>query len=370
VSRSDKKVRYAVVGQGWFAQEAVLPAFANATDNSELAALVSGNAEKRQALAKKYKVPAHGYEEYGALLRSGAIDAVYIVTPNSKHREHAVAAARAGVHVLCEKPLADTSDACREMIEACESANVRLMTAYRLHFEEANLKAVEIAKSGQIGEVRAFGSVFTMKVEDDDNVRLDAGLGGGPLHDIGVYCINAARYILRAEPAEVAAFAANSGDPKFREVPELVAAVMRFPGGRLATFTCGFGESKVQEYRAVGTAGDLRLDPAYGHSGDLVHHLTVGGKTTTTTFRHRDQVGPEVLYFSECVLTGRRPEPDGWEGLADVRVIEALYESAKTGGAVALGPFEPKRRPDMGQVIKRPPTEKPGLVDAAPPHGD
>src|SRR5688572_28630339 len=136
------RIRYAVVGLGWFGQEAVLPAFRNVKKNSVLAALVSGDAEKRQELSKQYKVPAYSYEQYDELLRSGSIDAVYIVLPNAMHHEYTVRAAAAGVHVLCEKPMADSTSACKEMIDACRRNNVRLMIAYRLHFEEANLKAV------------------------------------------------------------------------------------------------------------------------------------------------------------------------------------------------------------------------------------
>src|SRR5438094_122261 len=138
------RVRYAVVGAGWFGQEAVLPAFANANENSELATIVSGDAKKRATLSAKYKVPAISYQEYGQLLASGSVDAVYVVTPNSEHKEHVLAAAERGVHVLCEKPLADTAAAAEEIVGACDRGGVLLMTAYRLHFEKANLTAAEL----------------------------------------------------------------------------------------------------------------------------------------------------------------------------------------------------------------------------------
>lgn len=361
-----KKVRYAVVAAGWFGQAAVLPAFANARENSELVAIISGDAEKRSLLSADYGVPAYSYEQYEDLLKSGAVDAVYVVSPNSEHHGHTVVAARHGIHVLCEKPLADTAAAAEAMIAACEEAGVHLMTAYRLHFEKANLSAIELIRKGQIGEPRVMVSTFTQQV-DPDNTRLDADLGGHPLRDVGVYCVNAARYLFRDEPTEVTAFAATGPDPKFNEVPEMVSAVMRFPGDRLATFVCGFGEAKVSAYRVVGTKGDLRMDPAYSHTGERAMTVTVGGESKDTTFPDCDQIAPEIVYFSDCILKDRRPEPDGREGLIDLRIIEAILASAQKGMAVPLQPVPEKPRPDKEQHIAKPAKDKPELVNASPP---
>ena len=370
IEKSDKKVRYAVVGLGWFGQAAVLPAFANAADNSKLVALVTGDPVKADELSKTYRVPAVGYDEYDKFLASGEADAVYIALPNARHREYAERAAKAGVHVLCEKPMADTEDDCRAMIDACAAAKVKLMIAYRLHFEEANLKAAEVVHSGAIGEPRLFSSVFTQQVMEG-NTRLDADLGGSPLRNIGVYCVNAARYLFRDDPVEVMAFAASNGETRFQDVPEAVSAVLRFPKARLATFACSFGAGKVSEYRVVGTTGDLKLDPAYAFEGEIVHHLTdADGKTRTTTFKKRDQVAAEILYFSQCVLKNQQPEPSGLEGLADVRIMQALEHSLNSGRAVTLAGFEAKPRPTPAQEIRRPASgRKPELVNAAPPGG-
>jgi predicted dehydrogenase len=361
-----KKVRYAVVGAGWFGQAAVLPAFANAKENSELTALVSGDAQKRATLSSDYGVPAYSYEQYDDLLASGAVDAVYIVSPNSHHKDHTIAAARHGVHVLCEKPLADTAVAAEAMIAACDRAGVLLMTAYRLHFEKANLQAVELIRKGAIGEPRVMTSTFTQQV-DPDNSRLDASLGGHPLLDVGIYCVNAARYLFRAEPTEVTAFVATGSDPKFKNVPEMVSAVMRFPGERLAAFTCGFGEAKASSYQVLGTKGDLRMDPAYSHVGERAMTVTVDGKSKDTTFPDCDQIAPEIVYFSDCIRNGRRPEPDGREGLIDLWILEAIKASATKGIAVPLQPLPEKPRPDKGQHIAKPAKKEPELVNAAPP---
>jgi glucose-fructose oxidoreductase len=367
MAATEGKVRYAVVGQGWFAQEAILPAFANARDNSELAALVSGDPEKARELSDKYNVPAFRYEESDDLLKSGKVDAVYIALPNSMHREYTERAARAGVHVLTEKPMAHTSKDAKAMIKACQKHKVKLMVAYRLHFEEANLQAIEVLRSGKIGEPRFLHAVLTQQVGPANETRLDEDLGGGPLLDVGIYCINAARYLFRAEPTAGFAYGASRDQERFQEVPEMVSCVLRFPDERLASFTCGFGEAKASWFQVVGTRGDLRVDPAFTFHGDIKHSLTVEGKTEERTFKERDQVAPEILYFSDCILRNREPEPSGAEGLIDVEIIEELDWSCRKGKPVKLGPFPPKARPEPGQEITRPPVEKQDLVKAAPP---
>jgi glucose-fructose oxidoreductase len=363
-------VRYAVVGQGYIAQVAVLPAFRHARENSELAALVSDDPRKLRALGRRYGVPRLAdYDGYDALLASGDVDAVYVALPNSMHREFTERAAAAGVHVLCEKPMAVTAADCLAMIRACARARVRLMIAYRLHFERANLEALEAVRAGRIGEPRVFDSLFTMQVRKG-NVRLDAELGGGTLYDIGIYCLNAARALFRAEPTEAFAFSARSADPRFREVDEATSAVLRFPGDRLATFTSSFGAADTAAYQVVGTKGNVRVDPAYEFAGRLRLAVTAGGRTTRREFPRRDQFAPEILHFSDCVLAGREPEPSGAEGLADVRAIEALYRSARTGRPVRIPPTRGVRRPDPRLERRRPPVEKPDLVNARAPTED
>jgi glucose-fructose oxidoreductase len=356
---SGRVVRYAVVGLGHIAQAAVLPAFEHARSNSRLAALASDDPRKLRALARQYGVEhAWSYAELERGLRGGRIDAVYIALPNHLHAEYALRAARAGVHVLCEKPLALSVPDCLQMIRACERHGVKLMTAYRLHFERANLKAVDIVRSGRIGRPRVFDAVFTMQVKDPDNIRLRRKTGGGPVWDIGIYCLNAARYLFQAEPEEVLAFTAGNRAGRFAEVEEAAAAILRFPDQRLASFTCSFGAADTSTYRIVGTSGDLRVEPAYEYAGELRHVLTVDGRKREQVYPRRDQFGPELVYFSDCILEHVDPEPSGREGLADVRVIRAIYESARTGCAVRLSGFEKRRRPSLEQEIHRPPVKK------------
>jgi predicted dehydrogenase len=363
--KSPKRVvRYAVVGLGHIAQVAVLPAFAHAKRNSRLVALVSGDADKRRQLERRHKgVRALDYDGYDALLRSGEIDAVYIALPNNLHRQFSVAAAQAGVHVLCEKPMAVTEDECVEMIAAAEQSRVKLMIAYRLHFDSATLRTLETVRSGRIGEPRAFGSLFTMQVRDE-NIRLERELGGGPLYDIGIYCINAARHALGAEPLEVVGASFTGADPRFAEVEESFSAILRFPGDRVATFTCSFGASDISSYRIVGTKGDVHVEPAYEYQEGLTLRTRTNGRTRTQRFEKRDQFAPELLYFSDCILEDREPEPSGLEGLIDVHIIRALYESARTGQPVAIAPVTKQRRPGSELEMRKPPVRKPDVVHA------
>ena len=361
-----KTVRFAVVGLGHFAQTAILPAFANAADKAELAALVTGDPEKAKKLGRKYKVPTYDYEQYDELLASGKINAVYIAVPNSEHRKYTEAAARAGVHVLCEKPLAYSVDDAQAMVDACQDAKVHLMTAYRLHFEEGNLDAIKAIQSGKIGEARLFTSIHTMQV-DPGNIRTDLSLGGGPLEDIGIYCLNAARYVFQGEPNEVTAFAIRGKDRRFKEIPEAVSATLRFSRDRLATFLCGFGESKVSEYRVIGTEGVLKMDPAFTWQGDIEQTISRKEKAKTKTFKHRDQIAAELVYFSDCILKNKKPEPSGREGFLDVRIIDALRTSYTEHRTVKIEPLPKKRRPRSSQSIKRKPAKKPKPVKADPP---
>jgi predicted dehydrogenase len=352
-SKSSRKICYAVVGLGHIAQVAVLPAFKN-SKNSELVAMVSGESAKRDRLGKKYHLShVYSYEDYDRAL--GEVDAVYIAVPNHLHREYAVRAAKAGVHVLCEKPMAVTEDECKAMIDAADENQVKLMIAYRLHFEAGNLEAIQLAESGKLGDVRVFSSEFAQQVTED-NIRVTEATerGGGPVYDMGVYCINAARYLFRAEPTDIFAITANNGEKRFENIEEMTSVVMRFPEERIATFTCSFGTADVSRYMLIGTKGLLLSDPAYEYAMEIKHELTIAGKKKTRTFPKRDQFAAELLYFSDCILQNKEPEPSGLEGLADVRIVEAIYESARTRRVVELPELPAKKRPTLRQEIHRP----------------
>jgi predicted dehydrogenase len=366
--RSSEKIRYAVAGLGWIAQESVLPGFKNASKNSELTALVTDDPEKASKLSKEYGVAkTSSYDGYDELLHSGSIDAVYIALPNNLHADFTIRAARAGVHVLCEKPMAASVKECESMTHACEEHGVKLMIAYRLHFEPGNLKAIEIVNDGQIGEPRFFSSVFGQQVPQG-NIRLDKSLDGGPLMDVGIYCINAARYLFRAEPEEVVAFGATvRGDPRFKEIHEMASAILRFPGERLATFTSSLGSASVDSYTVVGTKGDLRVNPGYGYHDEREVTCTVAGKERTENFKPGDQFGAQLVYFSQCILDDATPEPGGREGTADLRVIEAILQSIRSGQLVKLPQSAATQHPRPDQKIELPKVEPPKIVNAESP---
>jgi predicted dehydrogenase len=357
-------IRYAVVGLGWIAQEVILPAFKD-TKNSQLVAFVTDDPKKGKKLGRKYDVSQIvGYDGYDNLLRSRSIDAVYIALPNNMHRDYSVRAAQAGIHILCEKPMADTVAECEEMIRTAEQNNVRLMIAYRLHFEPANLNAVERVHGGELGEPRIFSSVLSQQVAEG-NIRLKKDLGGGPLMDMGVYPINTSRYVFRDEPVEVTGVGANSGDPRFSEVHEMATGVLRFPGDRLAIFTCSFGAAAADAYQVVGTKGELWLQPAYDYHMKPAMTVKIDGKKKKTTFDKVDQFGREVEYFSRCILQNEEPEPSGYEGMADVRIVEALLQSMRSHQPVKLDPYEKRSRAGEQQQMKKSPVKpEENLVDA------
>ena len=367
--QSRRPVRYAVVGLGHIAQVAVLPAFKHAP-NSELAAIVSGEPAKLKTIARQYRVTrTSDYDGYDELLRSGDIDAVYIALPNDMHRDFAVRAAKAGVHILCEKPLAVTESDCRAMIEAARRHGVLLMTAYRLHFDPANLDAIRRIRAGELGDPRVFNSTFTMQVADG-NIRVKRERGGGPLYDIGVYCINAARYLFGDEPTEVVAVADRKKERRFQEVPETVSATMRFPGARLATFVTSFGAADMGRFEVVGTKGSLELDPAFDYAEGLREHVKGRRGTKSRSFSKHDQFAAELLYFSRCIHEGKEPVPSGREGLADVRIIQAMQRSIDAGRPVSLSNDRQRRRPTASLKIVRPPVRKPKVHRAPSPHPD
>lgn len=340
---SEKKIRYAVLGLGHVSETAVLPAFEH-TENSELCALVSRDEAKRGRLAQRYGVEVTGnHDELERVLRDSRADAVYISTPTAWHRRHTERVARAGVHVLCEKPMAQTVADCQAMIAACEAAGVKLMIAYRLHFDEASLDAISIARGGQIGVPRIFMSLLTAPVQDRDN-RTQQQFAGGAAHDLGIDPINTARHLFGAEPVGVFSTSAR-GEQSLHDVDTTTSATLVFDDDRVAQFSVSLAASGVSSYRLLGDKGDLRLEPAYAHDLPLCHVLSIGHNSVDRRFIQRDQFAATIRAFSRAILENGDVGPTGEEGLADVRVIEALLESHQTGRLVRL-----PRLPHVGRT--------------------
>lgn len=353
-----KKVRYAVVGAGWISQISFMPGAAQA-GNSTMAAIVSGNRANAEKLAKFHGVEhIFGYEQYDEMLRRGLVDAVYIALPNSLHADYAIRAAKAGVHALVEKPLAMTVAESEAMIAAAAKAGVWLMTAYRLHNEPATLEVYDLIRTGAIGDPRYFSSLFSFQV-GAGNHRLKAEHWGGPLQDIGVYCLNAARHAFGSEPVEAVAMKSHGdNDPRFAEVEESISATLRFPGGRLGHFLVSFGASDMDMFKVVGSEGEIEVSPAFRFEVAMKYRLTRGGTVTEKTFPAYDHFSGMTDYFSNCILKGIRPEPDGEEGLADMRALLAIEAAANTGKSQPIASPPRPAQPTLDMARSYPTTTK------------
>jgi predicted dehydrogenase len=265
------------------------------------------------------------------------------------HADYTIRAARAGKHVMVEKPLATSVAEGEAMIAAARTAGVYLMTAYRLHNEPGTLAVLDHIAKGDIGTPLLFQSLFSFQ-SALGNHRLLASHWGGPLQDIGVYSVNAARHIFGEEPIEATATTHHpSGDPRFAEIEATIAATLRFPSGGIAQFIASFGAGEVDNYRVVGSKGDIELDPAFKFDFAMKMRLRKGGVTTETTFPQIDHFGAQVAYFSDCITSGTPPEADGEEGLADMRVLLAIEAAARTGlpQPIASPPRQRHPTPDM-----------------------
>ena len=368
LSSSAKKVRYAVVGLGDIAQEAMLPGIAH-TGNSELAAFVTDDPVKARALGELYGVThSFAYAQFGELLRAGLVDAIYLATPNWRHAEFIMPALAAGVHVLVEKPLEITAEKCREIMAAQKSSAAKLMVAYRLHFEPGTLAAIDKVRSGELGDVMLFSSAFTQRV-DPANHRAKNGDLAGPVLDMGPYPVNASRYIFGDEPTEVvSATGSRHPDAGFGDFDDTVAVTLRFPGGRLAQFVLSYAANTVDSYHVIGSKGSLHVSPGFMFGKSLEHQVTIGEKQSHQSFRNTDHFGGEMKYFSDCILQGLDPEPDAEEGFADMRVLEGILEALKSGKPVTLAPFTRSRRIDTtAQLVSLAAKAPPELVNASNP---
>lgn len=361
----DRPVRYAVVGAGWISQAAFMPGVAH-TGNSEMTAVVTGDPAKAQEFARRYGITkAYHYDAYAAMIAEADVDAIYLALPNDQHRQFAVPALEAGIHVLLEKPMATTEADCRAIAAAAEVSGAKLMIAYRLHFEPANLDTLRRVRAGEIGDVKLFASVFGQHVAAA-NHRAHHGFWAGPVSDMGPYPINAARMLFGAEPVRVTA--SGTRDPRLGwDFDDTVAVTLEFPDDRLAQFTVSYATDAVNTFRIAGSKGDIELVKGFAFPGPIEQQITVGGKKTTHSFGPFDQFGGETRYFSDCILHGRDPEPDGEEGLMDVRVIAAVERALHTGDAQTLAPTQRRRHAQPTQAQELSPILVPPMVNAAEP---
>ncbi len=366
---SERKVRYAIVGAGDIAQEDMMPGVEH-TGNSIITALVTSDPKKAEELGAKYDVEAtYSYEEFSQAIQSGTFDAIYLATPNWRHAEFIVPALEAGIHVLTEKPMEVSTEKCNEILAAEKTSSAKLMVAYRLHFEPATLDTIAKVRSGELGNVHLFASTFAQPV-DPDNHRAHSGKLAGPVLDMGPYPVNAARYTFGEEPTEVVS-AAGSKHPESglgQDFADTVAVTLRFPGERLAQFNLSYYGNPTNSFIAIGEKGSVMLDPAYMFGKGLEQTVAIGEKKSKESFKNTDHFGGEMKYFSDCILNDLEPEPDGEEGFADVRVLEAILEALETGKSVVLEPFTRTKRIDINaQKMTLGAVSTPDLVDASNP---
>jgi predicted dehydrogenase len=334
----DRKIGYAIIGLGRISMGHFMPGV-QASKNSRITGLVSGHRDKALAQAAKYGVPEssiYTYENMDEIKNNPAIDAVYVALPNSMHAEYTIRSAKAGKHVLCEKPMATTIADSQAMIKACKDVNKKLMIAYRCHYEPTNMKAMQLIREGKLGKLQAIESANGFR-ERAGEWRLDRKLaGGGPLMDMGVYSLNACRYLTGEEPIDIKAFASViDHDGRFDTVEENVSWTMKFPSGVVASCNTTYGASMNGFYRVHGSQGFLYAEPAFPYEG---LHLTAqysdpaGGPPVRLDEPNPDkdpsQFTTQAEYFNSCILEDKTPKTAGEEGLLDMQYMSKIYQSA------------------------------------------
>ena len=354
-----KKVRYAVVAGGQISQQAFMPGIAR-TNNSELAALVTGDPVKADKLAKLYGIKAWGYDQYADLLASGEIDAVYIATPNFLHMQYAVPALEAGIHVLLEKPMASSVAEAEQILAAQKTRGAKLMIAYRLHHEPGTVEMITRARNNEFGELRSFVSTFAQNVAEA-NSRGHNGYWGGPVPDMGTYPLNAVRNLFGLEPIAVHAVGTKTPDRGFN-FHDTVAVTLRFPGERVAQFTVSYATAPSEFFELIGTKASIHASPSFMFGPKI--GIRYVEKTSEGSKEHKfdpvEQFGNETQYFSDCILNDAHPEADGEEGLLDMRVLAAVERSLETGETVTLEPMTRSRHVAPDQALKLKPAKEPG----------
>ncbi|WP_436347215.1 D-xylose 1-dehydrogenase Gfo6 [Natronorubrum sp. FCH18a] len=335
----DGTVRLAVIGVGGFARNRALPGIADGS-YCETTTLVTGSPDRTRAVAESFDVPhVVDYDAFLAGDYADTYDAVYVATPNATHGTYAIAAAEHGKHVICEKPLDTSLERAREVVEACTDAGVTLMTAYRLQTEPTVRRTRELVGDGVIGDVVQVHGGFSHPLlahAGPDSWRLDPDLaGGGALVDLGVYPLNTTRFLLDCDPEGVYATIHSSGEP-FDAVDEHVAFQLEFDTGATASCTASFDAHASSQLELVGTEGKIHIESPFGGVVPQAMVVESGDVRMEYTGPPVDEVREEFDYFGYCVLTGADPEPDGADGVADLRAIEAAYESAGTGCRVGL----------------------------------
>jgi predicted dehydrogenase len=331
---SGKKVGFALCGLGSLSTHQIAPALQK-TANCRLAGIITGTPAKAERWKAQYGIPdknIYSYETMHRMADNPEIDVVYVVTPNAIHLENALVAAKAGKHVYCEKPMEISVERCRQMIEAVKAAGRLLGVGYRLHFEPHNLECVRIARSRDFGALKLIDAHFGFPIQPGV-WRLNRALaGGGPLMDVGIYCVQATRYLTGEEPATVSAIMTRGDDGRFAEVEESITWQTKFPGGALAHCGSSYSAAPTGYFRALAEHGGFGLDPAFLYGG--IRGTRSDGRAIE--FPDIDQFAAEMDDFADCIRSGKPTRVPGEEGLRDVKIMTAIYEAARSGRSVDL----------------------------------
>lgn len=343
--QNNKRLGVALVGLGKYAGDELAPAL-KATNHCELVAIVSNEPEKMEEWRKQYGLNekcCYTYDNFDDIKSNAKIDIVYVVVPNTMHEEYVIRAAKAGKHVICEKPLATTVESCHRMIDACREAGVKLSMGYRLHFDPYNQEMMRLGQNGEYGAVKKIIARNSMEIGEESQWRLDyERAGGGPLMNNGVYCVQAAQYITGELPVAVtAAFLPKTDTKKFAEVEEGIRWIMEFPGGAIAE--CETSYSKNEDLlRAAAEHGWFELNPAYEY--EELEGRTIDGPMK---FAQINQQAAQMDDFAKCIRENRESRVPGEMGLRDVEIMIAIYEAAKTGKRIELHLEEFAGLPEM-----------------------
>jgi predicted dehydrogenase len=330
----DGKIGYCIVGLGRISMQHFMPGVKNSS-HSKITALVSGHRDKAEREAAKYGVPAkniYSYENYDEIANNKEIDAMYIALPNSMHAEYTIRAAKAGKHVLCEKPMATTVKDSEAMIDACKRAGKKLMIAYRCPLEPTYRSAIKMIRDGRLGKIQAIESANGFNIKAGEWRLSRKMAGGGPLMDVGIYSLNACRYLTGEEPSDLKAYSSViDHDGRFNEVEENLSWTMKFPSGIVASCNTTYGSNMPGFYRVHGSKGYMHVEPSFSYEGlRLTAHIQ-GEAPIDEPNQEKDpaQFQREGDYFAQCIQNNQEPKPNGEEGLRDMKLMAAIYESCK-----------------------------------------